>query len=215
MQTLNCPLCQGKNTEFYSEAPYGSFHTCLDCHLKFRVREALLSPEDERSRYEFHENSPNDIGYRKFLSQLLDPISKHLNPKMKGLDFGCGPGPTISVMLDEQNISCENYDPYFAKNPLLLDQTYDFVICTEAIEHFYEPHKEMSIIQDIVKKNGIIGFMTKFYEEKSCGPISKWHYINDDTHVSIFTFNTLEYLGNKFDWKILERNHQMVIFKKN
>jgi hypothetical protein len=34
------------------------------------------------------------------------------------------------------------YDHYYAPNPHILEETYDFVTCTETFEHFFTPHRE-------------------------------------------------------------------------
>jgi cyclopropane fatty-acyl-phospholipid synthase-like methyltransferase len=37
-----------------------------------------------------------------FLSQVFNPVMVHLKKGAKGLDFGCGPGPTLSLMFEKQ-----------------------------------------------------------------------------------------------------------------
>ena len=67
----------------------------------FVPRSYHLSAADEKAQYDLHENDPNDPGYRAFLDRLAGPLDKRLAPHSHGLDFGCGPGPTLSVMLEE------------------------------------------------------------------------------------------------------------------
>jgi len=47
-------------------------------------------------------NSPDDPRYRAFLSRLFIPLNERIAPESCGLDFGSGPGPTLSVMFEEQ-----------------------------------------------------------------------------------------------------------------
>lgn len=50
-----------------------------------------LKSDDEKGRYDLHNNDVNDAGYRKFLSRLADPIDERVSKMSRGLDFGCGP----------------------------------------------------------------------------------------------------------------------------
>ena len=101
----SCPLCRSEPIREFSVVDCKTYWRCDVCHLTFLSSESYLSSEDELARYLLHENSPEDQHYREFLSRLTD----HLIPKLKrgahGLDFGSGPGPTLSVMLQESRIS--------------------------------------------------------------------------------------------------------------
>ncbi|MGB2360319.1 MAG: methyltransferase, partial [Porticoccaceae bacterium] len=61
-----------------------------------------MSSAAEKAIYDQHQNSPDDLQYRRFLSRLTEPLLERLGPCSRGLDFGCGPGPTLSVMMAEQ-----------------------------------------------------------------------------------------------------------------
>lgn len=50
----------------------------------------------------------------------------------------------------------ECYDPFFFPSDSILSQKYDFVTCTEAIEHFFEPKKEWKLLLSLLKENGKI-----------------------------------------------------------
>jgi len=43
------------------------------------------------------------------------------NHDLHGLDYGCGPGPTLSVMLREKGFKMADYDPFFKPMPLIDD----------------------------------------------------------------------------------------------
>ena len=55
----------------------------------------------------------------------------------QGLDFGCGPGPCLSVMLEEQGHSLQLYDLYYANNRLLVNTEYDFITATEWLSTYH------------------------------------------------------------------------------
>ena len=59
--------------------------------------------------------APMIARYREFLSRLEHPPNvPKLPAAAEGLDFGSGPGPTLSVMLEEQGYRMSLYDPFFA-----------------------------------------------------------------------------------------------------
>lgn len=101
------------------------------CFLVFLSAEKHPDAEAELQRYLRHENSPEDHRYWAFLNRWS---SLHLAPRLppgdSGLDYGSGPGPTLSVMLEKQGSATDIYDPYFASDPSVLERTYDFITCT-------------------------------------------------------------------------------------
>lgn len=206
---MKCTLCESEKNHLFLEDS-SDYYRCENCHLIFMDPSDYLDSKTEKSRYEFHENDPSDQGYRSFLGKLVNPLLEYITPDAKGLDFGCGPGPTISVMLGEKRISCENYDPHFVPREDLLDFQYDFVTCTEACEHFYHPKKEFEEFKKLTKKGGYIGLMTKFYHDGI--DFKSWHYRNDDTHVCFYSVETFEFLSQKYEWQIEKLGNDIVIF---
>jgi hypothetical protein len=55
-----------------------------------------------------------------FLSQVFDPVTTHLKKGAKGLDFGSGPGPTLSLMFEKQGYQVDLFDKFYADNPEVL-----------------------------------------------------------------------------------------------
>ena len=116
----NCPLCHSEPIRQLAVVDSKTYWRCDVCHLTFLSSESYLSPEDELARYLLHENSPEDCRYREFLSRLTDHLIPKLLPGGKGLDFGSGPGPTLSVMLEEAGFPMDIYDLYLRRIPLPL-----------------------------------------------------------------------------------------------
>ena len=54
------------------------------------------------------------------------------------------------------------YDPFFFPNEEIFSKTYDFITCTEAAEHFFNPNKEFDLLDKLLKKDGWLGVMTCF-----------------------------------------------------
>ena len=87
----------------------------------------------KKQRYDDHENSIDDEGYCSFLNHLLTPLAERLPKGAKGLDFGSGPGPTLSLLMAKHGFQMRCYDKYYAPEATLLNQSYDFITSTEVI----------------------------------------------------------------------------------
>ena len=194
--TQTCPLCENQHIRLFERDSDRTYFHCLVCRLIFVDRDDLLTFREERSRYDLHQNNPNDPGYRNFLNQLAQPLLDRLDPPpLKGLDFGNGPGPTLSIMLAEHGHKLRIYDPFYAPNPQVLNVSYDFITCSEAFEHFYTPRAEWRILVDLLKPGGWLGIMTLMFDFDD--DFSSGHYKNDLTHVSFFSQNTFQYLAQQ------------------
>tara|TARA_B100000609_G_C17193189_1_gene423632 strand:+ start:306 stop:974 length:669 start_codon:yes stop_codon:yes gene_type:complete len=191
-----CPLCKTSGAFFYHSDKRRKYYKCDTCDLVFVPVEFHLSREAEKAEYDLHENYPNDSGYRKFLSRLATPMQERLEAGMTGLDFGCGPGPALAAMFKEAGFKISTYDPFYFPDKAALDKQYDFITCTEAIEHFANPDKELDKLFSLLKHNGILGIMTKLVRDHEA--FKSWHYINDPTHISFFSKETFQWLAKKF-----------------
>jgi hypothetical protein len=156
--------------------------------LVFVAPEFYLGPEREKAEYDLHENSADDGGYRQFLSRLSVPLCERLTNKQQGLDFGCGPGPVLSLMLEQAGHSVALYDPYYRPQTALLAAHYDFITATEVVEHLYHPGAELETLWQMLKAGGYLGLMTKLVRDRDA--FSRWHYKNDPTHVCFFSAPT-------------------------
>ena len=135
---MPCPLCIG-NTAFFFEDERRAYQQCKKCALIFVPAEFHLMRAEEKAQYDLHENNPKDSDYRQFLSRLSDPLIRKLSPNSSGLDFGCGSGPTLSVILEEAGHQVALYDPFYQPDPTTLKATYDFITATEVLEHLFHP----------------------------------------------------------------------------
>lgn len=209
---MNCPLCLNKNIEHYHRDKQRDYWQCGLCDLVFVNPEQFISTQQEKSIYDQHQNNPDDIGYRKFLNKLLIPLVNQLSKEAKGLDFGSGPGPTVSVMLAELGYGVENYDIFYANNPELLKRKYDFITCTEVIEHLHNPHQVLTMLTGLLKIGGYLGIMTKRVIDKTS--FATWHYKNDPTHVCFYSDKTFEYIAQYWGYELEKVNSDTIILSK-
>lgn len=206
-----CPLC-GAASHFYSHSNQRAFCACSVCGLIHLIPEQRLSSAEERARYLLHQNSPNDSEYRAFLDRLLVPLAALLSPGVQGLDYGCGPGPTVSVMMRERGFAMNEYDPFFTADESVLKQQYDFITCTETAEHFFSPKEEFERLDSLLKPGGHLGVMTAVYEQKPA--FREWYYAKDPTHVSIYTPQTIRWIADRYGWSFSMAADNAVIFCK-
>jgi hypothetical protein len=179
----------------YFEDKRRAYLQCQQCELVFVKPEQRLEAKEEKAHYDLHENDPSDAGYRRFLSRIADPLTDKISSNSHGLDFGCGPGPTLSIMLEEAGHTMELYDIYYHPETSVLEKTYDFMTATEVIEHLYHPDKVWQQWLNLVKPKGWIGLMTKLVIDVDA--FAGWHYKNDPTHVVFFSRQTFQFLAER------------------
>lgn len=211
--TIYCPLCQSKKVQPYHRDGKREYIHCLSCELVFVPSLYWLAAVDERAVYDLHENAADDPGYRKFLSRLTTPLLERLRPNQSGLDFGCGPGPTLSILMEEQGHSVVLYDPFYAKNPEVFKSDYDFICATEVVEHLHNPNRVFSDLFTMVRPGGWLGIMTKLVtgHENFCN----WHYIRDMTHICFYHKKTFIYLAERFDAKLSFIGKDVILFQNH
>jgi 2-polyprenyl-3-methyl-5-hydroxy-6-metoxy-1,4-benzoquinol methylase len=195
-----CPLCHGKKIAAFHEDTLRAYHECQECRLVFVPSCFHLSNEEEKAEYDLHQNNPNDAGYRHFLSRLVTPLMDRLPAQAQGLDFGCGPGPTLSVMLEEAGHKVTLYDKFYAHDTHALEKDYDFITATEVVEHLAQPREELDRLYTLLRPGGILGIMTKQVINQTA--FKDWHYKNDRTHISFFSRTTFEWLAARWEARL-------------
>lgn len=209
---IPCPLCASTETHHFALAHRRTYLECKECGLVFLTPTERLDQNAERAHYSTHENDPHDQRYRDFLDRLALPLMAKLSPGSRGLDIGSGPGPTLSLMLEERGFPMAIYDPYFAPNEGVFETTYDFVTATETVEHFYFPDREFERFERLLNPGGILGVMTELWLDDR--PFEKWAYPRDPTHVSLYRPKTMEWITKRFGYAIEMPRANVVLFRK-
>lgn len=189
-----------------------AFILCEVCKLIFVPEPYRLAAEEEKRRYMLHRNNIENEGYVTFLRQAIDPALRYIDSGMKGLDFGCGPSPVLAMLLDQINVRCQYYDPFFF--PTIDGSGFDFVFSTECVEHFNHPRKTFERMDALIKKGGYLVLMTSLWNNLRKFPA--WYYKNDPTHVAFYHPDTLGFLAKHFHYEFLYNDGKRVaIFKKS
>ena len=199
-----CPVCRDRNAQPFLRVSDKDYWRCGVCQSTFLTAQDYLTPEEESARYALHENNPNDTGYRKFLSRLVDPLLDRLAPGSAGLDFGCGPlfgdceAPAMASMLREAGHNVTLFDPTFAPDPATLSRTYDFITASEVVEHLHSPADEFDRLGDMLRPGGLLAVMTGF--QSNDAEFGNWHYRRDPTHVVFYREETLRLVAERRGW---------------
>lgn len=208
-----CTLCHSVATEFTRDKQR-SYLKCSECELIFADPRASLAKTAEKEIYDLHQNDPNDEGYRRFLNLLIEPLLKRVPAGAEGLDFGCGPGPTLHLMLEDAGIHMALYDIFYYPDEAPLQRRYDLVTCTEVVEHFNAPAASWPILVNLLKERAWLAVMTSLFTRETPEAFLAWQYKNDPTHVSFYTPKTMQWLANHFGLECEILNQRVIFFRK-
>lgn len=209
---MACPLCKTDEVREFWRDDRRDYFRCHVCGMVFVPPRQFLSPEAEKKRYDLHQNSLLDPGYRRFLSRLFIPLERCLAPGSFGLDFGSGPEPALSRMFEEAGHSMTCYDRYYELVPAALEKQYDFITATEVVEHLHDPQRELERLWACLKPGGKLGIMTQSAAERDDFPT--WHYKNDLTHVCFFSQETFTWIGARWNADLMFPECDVVLFHK-
>lgn len=200
MVALSCRVCGGDNTRLLLVDRVGKkYNRCEVCCATFLHSSGFLRAEAELAHYLTHENDVTDQNYRNYLAKLVDPLLAQIKPNSEGLDFGCGPAAALAAMMQEAGHTMSTYDPYFAPDIACLDEAYDFVTCTETVEHFHYPDVEFQRMCELLRPGGLLGVMTIFQTDDAL--FENWRYRQDPTHVVFYREETFNFLAAKLGMK--------------
>lgn len=171
-----------------------------------------VDSKEEKERYKVHNNDINDMGYQRFVSPLVESVKRNYNRDHMGLDYGAGPGPIVTSLLEKEAYHIKLYDPYFHVYPENLHRKYDYIICSEVIEHFHNPYDEFKSLSNMLNPNGAIMCMTSLYEEDI--DFKNWYYKNDKTHVFFYNRKALEWIKEEFNFSKLEIDGKLIELTK-
>ncbi|MBC8513302.1 MAG: class I SAM-dependent methyltransferase [Candidatus Thioglobus sp.] len=210
---IACPLCKTTNSSKFYKEKFREFLRCSSCDFVYVPKVYHLSDTEEKSRYDTHNNDPNDHRYRHFLSQLLVPLLERIKQQSNGLDFGSGPGPTLSLMLEECGHSVDLYDKFYANDISVFEKKYDFITATEVVEHLSEPMAEINRLIEMLNNQGYLAVMTQILTPQI--DFSSWHYKNDPSHIGFFTKKSLSFLANYLNIEVYFISERVIFFQKN
>jgi cyclopropane fatty-acyl-phospholipid synthase-like methyltransferase len=189
------------------------YFKCSHCTLTFVPDKFYVSAVDEKTVYDLHQNNPDDLGYRQHLNKLFLPLKALLKSNSTGLDFGSGPGPTLSIMFEEIGFSVSLYDLYYAKDENIWLSSYDFITSTEVIEHLHSPVQEIQRLWDCLNPSGYLGLMTLWCVDDT--KFDHWHYKRDKTHVCFYSEKSMLWLAHYLKATVILNKSGITILQKS
>ena len=211
-----CPLCLSEGATLFHTSLQKNlerdYSHCRTCDLVFVPPEFHLDADAARQRYLTHDNDPNNADYRRFLSRLWDELRPRLPEGTRGLDYGAGPGPALAAMIEENGHSAALYDPLFHPDESVLAHTYDFITCTETVEHFATPRADFLQLRRLLASGGLIGIMTDMLEDRD--GFADWYYHRDPTHIAFYTQRTFGWIGEWLGLEVEYARGRVVMMRK-
>ena len=208
-----CPLCSSKHNSLFHKDHLRKYLQCLNCDFVFDPSQYHLSEYEERKRYDTHNNNPEDPRYRQFLSQLTEPLNEIISSDSYGLDFGCGPGPTLYLMMQEKGHQMDLYDKFYARNQSVFEKSFDFITLTEVLEHLSDPVFELERLASILNSKGILAVMTQTLADDI--DFDSWYYKNDPSHIGFYNDKSLTGLASLLELEIKQFSDRVIFFKKS
>lgn len=215
---LSCPLClqliheEPWHVETRKHLQGREHYNCANCKLVFVPAAFHVSDAEALTIYNQHDNNPEDLGYRTFLLRAAEPVLRLLPKGSQGLDFGSGPGPTLSLMFNEAGMHCLNYDIFYANLPERLQQKYDFITSTEVFEHLPNPGQVLDQLVPLLNQGGLLVIMTQ--RPKTLDRYQKWNYILDPTHITFFRDETFQWIAKHWGIELVELHQDVAVFCK-
>ncbi len=208
----NCLVCRSSSVGLFAKIESKTYWRCRTCEATFLDARHHPGTQEELSQYLLHENDEADPAYRRFLSKLAAPLLEQLAPKAEGLDYGCGPGPALAAMLREAGHRVALYDPFFRPDAKALNQTYDFITCSETAEHFHSPADAFDRLDALLRPGGVLAVMTCFQTDDA--RFANWHYRKDPTHVVFYRLTSFEMLARQRGWSCSSPAKDVVLLHK-
>ncbi len=212
-QSKSCRLCSSKLEESTTLKNKEIYWHCKNCFFTGLDEKFFLKPEDEKARYDLHENSIVNQGYvdmfEDFISYAITPYKESVKTI---LDYGSGPDPVLAQLLKGKGYEVESYDPIYNKTDLS-DKKFDLICSTEAFEHFYQPRKEIHTIKELMKTDSYLAIMTRFMIPLE--QFKSWFYKDDPSHVSFYELNSFEFIAKEYGFEIIKNDGFKKIVLKN
>ena len=196
---LPCPLCATHGAPAILRDGR-TFHQCAACALIFVDPADHLTANAEAARYREHRNAGGDPEYLAFLRRLGDPVVARTTVGARGLDFGSGPVPALGEWLSATGRPTCPYDPLFAPDAGALSRTYDFVTCSEVVEHARDPAAMFAQLAGLVAPGGLLAVMTQFHH--GAAAFATWWYRRDRTHVAFYDATTMAWIAGRYGWAL-------------
>jgi SAM-dependent methyltransferase len=211
---MKCLICGSKTVAFRDAKSGIIYHSCDHCECIFKDPSCHQSIQEQKLRYDLHENDEEDEGYRAYFQRFLDFVLPLVGRPESALDFGCGRSTLLANILNSMNIDTDHYDPIYHPEKTYDSKKYQLIVSTEVFEHLHDPENVFSKLVEHLEPGGYLALQTQFHPNVR-QMFMDWYYHKDPTHIVFFTPRTFEILGRKHQCELLADNGKnMVVLRK-
>ena len=226
MQPQNaCRLCGNESVPWARDEAGGRYERCPRCDAVQLASAHLPSSEEERARYLLHDNDPDNIDYRRYVRGYIESsVIPYLPPDAEVLDFGSGPTPMLSALLEGERVSVRSYDPFFAADRACIEgeRRYDAIVALEVLEHLHHPDRELDRLLRLLRPSGVLMVRTGIFHPKEGSEFASepeqflhWWYRRDATHVWFLTLATVRWIEERYALRLIHhRAGDELVFRR-
>jgi len=209
----SCPLCRFPETVHYGQGGGRLFVCCCRCKLVFAPPHFHPTPAVERERYALHDNTAQNKGYVRYLQGVARVVERTLPPPAHVLDCGCGEHRVLETILAKRGFIVDGYDPLYGYTPANPAKFNGVVLC-EVVEHFRAVWQEFTRVDQWCAPGAMIYIKTQPVVDPEM--FSRWWYVADPTHLSLYAPETLAWIAEHYGWRPVERvDRDFFIFRKS
>ena len=211
---MNCFVCGDLAGKFVDKKSDVAYYQCESCECIFKSPDVHGNFAEQKERYDLHENSDENNGYRAYFQSFIDFIFPLSVQPQNALDFGCGESTLLAKMLEEKGIECDSYDPIYHPATSYNSKKYELITSVEVFEHLHHPKEVFSELIHLLEEGGFLAIRTEF-ATMNIEKFKQWYYRSDPTHVFFFSERTFEKLCSENFCEIVKCNEKnMILIKK-
>jgi hypothetical protein len=199
---MNCRLCGSPGCLPVYRDALREYRHCTVCDLIFVPVSQFVTIEEERARYELHDNTGDNAGYRSFLGGVAEIVAQVTAQSGRILDFGSGRHAVLTALLRERGYSCTACDPLYGIGMDFAEFTYNTVVLCETIEHLRDLKEDVRVITRLVNPSGTLVIRTGLHPQP--GSFGSWWYKNDPTHINYLGMPTIEWIAKAFGYAVVD-----------
>lgn len=193
---MSCKICHHDTKSYQNTLSPSLYHYCPRCECIALDGAFTVSASQEKHQYDQHNNSLENEGYVQMFEDFLDYFWEELEHKTpKALDFGSGPTPVLSVLMQRRGANVTCYDKFYHPDKDFKTHRFTLITSTEVFEHLDNPLQTLMVLTEHLASGGHIALMTLFHDN-NMDHFWTWWYRRDPTHITFFTPKTIEVLAD-------------------
>ncbi|MGE4396378.1 MAG: class I SAM-dependent methyltransferase [Sulfurimonas sp.] len=210
-----CKICSSDTTSITDTKTKKTYHKCPECRYISLDEAFYVDEEREKKHYDKHHNTLESLGYVKMFEDLVEEFVLPYKDEIRSaLDFGCGEGEVLPIVLQRNGVACDRYDLFYFPTKVYEGKKYDLIASTEVFEHLSSPLEVFKKLLSHVEKGGYLLLMSAFHPDND-EEFLKWWYIRDVTHIGFFNIKTFEYIAKMLGVTIIKHNFKNIILFQN